>query len=202
MLIARKPDSALCFVCDECSWMCDRFDDLDNLAAGCDGHGLAFDIPSAGDIEAAGWEPYCEHSLLQRAPGEGPPIRLLALLTPVGLILDTVDACLPASWTRRRMGASLLLTKAAKWTLLQIEHELRWFGEAPGYARAVQELGPNRSCFLVWYDDDTFLAEVFGALHRLRFMCVDIERRVILSREEYRRSIAHWETPEGGGGRG
>jgi hypothetical protein len=65
MYITKKPDGQLCFSCAECSWTCERPEDLDDFDKGYEGFKMQFEIPTLEDIEAVGWLEYCTHEIVE-----------------------------------------------------------------------------------------------------------------------------------------
>jgi hypothetical protein len=65
MFIAKKPDGRLCFTCDECSWTCERPEDLDDFERGYEGFEKRFDVPTLTEIIADGWLEYTTHEEVQ-----------------------------------------------------------------------------------------------------------------------------------------
>lgn len=63
MLISKKGNGDLCFSCEECSWTCDRPEDLDEFDRGYEGFEMKFEVPTMEEIRAKGWEQYCVYTL-------------------------------------------------------------------------------------------------------------------------------------------
>jgi len=62
MFISKKETGALCFSCAECSWTCDRPDDLHSFQNGYEGFKMALSAPTIEEIKQWGWLMYCVYS--------------------------------------------------------------------------------------------------------------------------------------------
>ncbi|MCH7700537.1 MAG: hypothetical protein IID37_02500 [Planctomycetes bacterium] len=63
MLIAKKPNGSLCFSCEECSWTCDRPEELRKFSKGYEGIDRDLIAPTLAEIEDAGWAVFCVHEM-------------------------------------------------------------------------------------------------------------------------------------------